>query len=127
VRTLALASLPPARAALALILIHGAARALPAVVMSVLPYAGEVRRSKLGPARVRSYEAAIAIALGFGALVLAPPAQAVLGLGLALAAAGGVALAARALIGGWTGDVLGAVEQAAEVALVLGLSAGVMA
>jgi adenosylcobinamide-GDP ribazoletransferase len=46
-----------------------------------------------------------------------------LGLALAAVAAGLVAFAARTLIGGWTGDVLGAVEQVAEAALLLGFSA----
>ena len=123
VRTLALAALPPPQAALALILIHGAARALPAVLMSLQPYAGDPGRSKLGPAQVRPHEALIAVALGFGPLALAPPTHAALAFGLAALAAGGVAFAARRLIGGWTGDVLGAMEQVAEAALALGLSA----
>ena len=39
-------------------------------------------------------------------------------------AAGLIAHTARRLIGGWTGDVLGAVEQVAEVGLLLGVGAG---
>lgn len=124
-KTLAVAALPPTRAALALILAHGAARAFPAVVMT-LRYAGDPARAKLGSAQVRPYEAAIAVLLGFAALAFMPWPQAALGLALAGVTAGLVAFAARALIGGWTGDVLGAVEQVAEASLLLGFSASLV-
>ena len=46
--------------------------------------------------------------------------------GLILGVAGTLAVvaSARRLIGGYTGDVLGAVEQIAEIGLLLGLAAG---
>jgi adenosylcobinamide-GDP ribazoletransferase len=37
--------------------------------------------------------------------------------------AGGLALAGRRLIGGHTGDVLGGIEQACELGVMLGVSA----
>ncbi|MBX6323779.1 MAG: adenosylcobinamide-GDP ribazoletransferase, partial [Rhodospirillaceae bacterium] len=70
--------------------------------------------------------AAVAWSLGLGALVL------LLALGLrggvvaALVAAGAaliVARAARRQIGGYTGDVLGAAQQAAEAAILLAVAA----
>ncbi len=125
VKTLAVAAMPPPRAALALVLAHGAARALPTLVMTQ-PYAGDPARAKLGAARVRPHAAAIAAILGLGALAFIPWPQAVLGLALAAVAAGLIAFTARRLIGGWTGDVLGAVEQVAEAALLLGFSASLV-
>ena len=125
VKTLAVAVLPPSRAALALILAHGAARALPTLVMT-LPYAGDPQRAKLGSAQVRPWEAAIAVLLGFAGLAFLPWPQVALGLALAGLAAGLVAFAAWRLIAGWTGDVLGAVEQVAEAALLLGFSASLV-
>ena len=124
-KTLAVAALPPPRAALALILAHGAARAFPTLAMTQ-SYAGAPARAKLGSAQVRPWEAAIAVVLGFVALAILPWPQAALGLTLAAASAGLMAFAARRLIGGWTGDVLGAVEQVAEAALLLGFSASLV-
>jgi adenosylcobinamide-GDP ribazoletransferase len=119
-----LASLPPAMAALSLVLAHGAARAAPVAVMAAAAYAGE--SSKLTPASfaARPAEAAAALAIGLGPLVLLLPLPtAAVGVGLAALAALAVALTARRLIGGFTGDVLGAVEQVAEIGLLLGFAA----
>ena len=58
------------------------------------------------------------------ALILLTAGRAALALGLAACAATAVAWLAKRLIGGITGDVLGAVEQIAEAALLLGASAG---
>jgi adenosylcobinamide-GDP ribazoletransferase len=52
-----------------------------------------------------------------------PLHSAVLSIGLAAAAATIIALFAQRLIGGRTGDTLGAVEQAAETAALLGAAA----
>jgi adenosylcobinamide-GDP ribazoletransferase len=59
--------------------------------------------------------------------LLLPLDSAVQSIGLAAFSAAGGALAGRRLIGGFTGDVLGAVEQIAEVALLLGISARIAA
>lgn len=125
-RTLALTALPPDKAGLALVLVHGAARAFPVAVMT-LPYAGDPARAKLGAdigeRRVRPWQAALAVFLGFAAFALVPLPQACAALALAFAAAAGVGFAGWKLVGGWTGDVLGAIEQVAEAALILGLAA----
>jgi adenosylcobinamide-GDP ribazoletransferase len=52
-------------------------------------------------------------ALGFGAALVASAA--------ALVAAGAVLLIARRRLGGYTGDVLGAVEQVSEIAMLMGI------
>jgi len=76
---------------------------------------------------VRPHEAAIAVVLGVAPMILWPsPVQAVAGLVLAMVGAGGLALLSRRLVGGFTGDVLGSVEQLAELGLLLGFTAKVL-
>jgi adenosylcobinamide-GDP ribazoletransferase len=122
-----LAGMAPAAGALALIVAHGGARAAAVVVMTALPYAGDPRTAKLKPApgNVTWPEAALALALGAWPLAALGAPRAVLAAGLAAAAAGGMAFTARRLIGGVTGDILGAVEQLAEVALLMGAAAAI--
>ena len=110
IKTLALAALPPPQAALALVLAHGGARALPVAVMTG-PYAGDPGRSKLGAQSARPHEAVIAAVLGLLPFALLAWPQAAVAVTWAIGAALVVAIIARRLIGGWTGDVLGAVEQ----------------
>jgi adenosylcobinamide-GDP ribazoletransferase len=120
-----LAGLTPHRGALVLVLTHGAARAFAAVTMAALPYAGDPEAAKLKAANepVRPAEAAVAVFLGLLPFVCwSSPIQAVLAVAMAAVAACALALSARRLIGGYTGDILGAVEQTAEVALLLGLA-----
>jgi adenosylcobinamide-GDP ribazoletransferase len=125
VRVACLAALPPLAGALSLVAAHGAARAAAVVVMRALPYAGDPALAKVatapaGPTRV---EVLIALALASWPLLLLTPGQALagglIGGGLALA----LALVARRLIGGQTGDVLGAVEQVCEAGFLLGCAA----
>jgi adenosylcobinamide-GDP ribazoletransferase len=108
-----------------LIVAHGAARASASVVMAALPYVGDIDAAKVRPAerRVTWAEAAVAVVLGGWPFLLLGPAKALLALALIMATAGGMALTARRLIGGITGDVLGAVEQLAEVAALMGAAA----
>jgi len=124
-----LAALSPWQGALALLFIHGAGRAAAAVVMASLSYARNPNEAKLGPSpmTVRPHEAAIAVVLGVAPMILWPsPVQAVAGLVLAMVGAGGLALLSRRLVGGFTGDVLGGVEQLAELGLLLGFTAKVL-
>lgn len=116
---------PPIAAAIALIAAHGGARAAAVVVMAFLRYAGDLEAAKLKPAveGVLRPEMLAAIAFVAPTLVFMHP-----GVALTAVAAGGLAavwpaLAARKLIGGYTGDVLGAVEQAFEAGFLLGASA----
>lgn len=110
--------------AAALVCAHGLGRAAAVVAMRLMPYAADPEASKLRPAAraVRGREAVIALAIGLAPLALLPPWTAALA-GLAgLAAALWPTLAARRLVGGYTGDVLGAIEQAFETAFLLGVA-----
>lgn len=123
-KVVTLATLAPWQAAVALVLLHGAARAFPVAVMATLPYARPAETAKLSTGGVRAHEAVIALALGLIPVALfMPPGLAVAGIALSSAAVVGVALIARRLVGGYTGDILGAVEQAAEIGLLLGFAA----
>ena len=120
-----LASLGPWPGALALFIAHGGARSAAVAVMATLPYAGELEAAKVKPAPqgVRWWEALVAVLLGFWPLLYLDFGHAILSLGLAGVACAVLAMSARRLIGGVTGDVLGAVEQVAEAALLMGASA----
>jgi adenosylcobinamide-GDP ribazoletransferase len=125
-RVFALASIAPTGVACAvLVFAHAAGRAAAVAAMAAMPYAADPQASRLkAVARdVRRSDAAIAILIAVAPLALLSPAT-----GIVLAAAGGLAalwpaLASRRLIGGYTGDVLGAVEQACETGVLLGASA----
>jgi adenosylcobinamide-GDP ribazoletransferase len=121
-----LAGLSPWRGAVALVAAHGGARAAAVIVMAALPYAGDPEASKFKPTPtgVRGPEAAFALATGAWPLFGLGAPRAALAIALALATTTAMALTARRLIGGMTGDVLGAVEQLAEVGLLLGAAAG---
>ena len=103
---------------LGLIAAHAVARGLLPAIMALLPLAqggglaGGVGRPALHHALTALGFAAIVAfaALGFGGGLIALLAAAV--------AAGIVALLARVQIGGYTGDVLGAAEQAAEITVL---------
>jgi len=129
-RIAALALMTPSLAWAALIAAHAGARAAATWAMTALPYAGDPAATRIaysGMALDRSgamTAALITFAALLPALLKAPSA---LFAGLILAALGALAIVAlaRRLIGGYTGDVLGAVEQMAEVGLLLGLAVGV--
>lgn len=122
-----LAGLSPWSGVLALVVAHGGARAAAVVVMTVLPYAGdpEVAKIKPSPVGVRPVEAALALVIGGWPLLLLGSPRALVAVALASLACMWMAMTARRLIGGITGDVLGAVEQLAEAALLLAASAAI--
>jgi len=143
----ALASLPLATACAALVLAHTVSRAAAVGLMRWLPYAGEPERSKAGPLARRSTGLGWGVALAWplaallGCVVLAAaPATGIdMGMGTGagagfaaptawLAACAAAAVAAwlcgrwfLARLGGFTGDCLGAAQQASEVAVYLAL------
>lgn len=121
----ALASLPPLAGALALLAAHGLARGAAVIAMAVLPYARGLDLSKWKPSPTGLSAGEVATALVFAAWPLALLSLGWSGAGLALGAllALAPALAARRLIGGQTGDVLGAVEQMFELGFLLGVAA----
>jgi len=116
----ALAALEDVRSvAIALIVAHGAARAVLPAFMSLVASA---RSDGLSSGAGQPPPASVAVALGLGIVALA------IGFGLSAMLTGIVALAGIGLllawlalkqIGGQTGDVLGALEQAAEAAVLL--------
>jgi adenosylcobinamide-GDP ribazoletransferase len=124
-RIVLLAGMAPWAGALALVIAHGGARAAAVVVMTALPYAGDPAAAKVQPApgRVTWPEAGVAVALGAWPLLALAPVKAALAVALAAAGSVGLALTARRLIGGVTGDVLGAVEQVAEIGFLMGAAA----
>jgi adenosylcobinamide-GDP ribazoletransferase len=124
IKVAALASLPLATAALALVAAHGAGRVAAVVVMVLQRHVSDRDDAKYKPAPegVRPAELLVAAVLGLWPLALLGwPGLAGAAVGAGLAAI--LALTARRLIGGYTGDVLGAVEQACELGVMLGVSA----
>jgi adenosylcobinamide-GDP ribazoletransferase len=127
-RVTALAEMPAWTAAAALISAHAAARITPVFVMNALPYAGDTAAMKVSynEASVSAHDRGFALvvvlcALLPLALVSIPSVVSGLLLGAALAAA--VTLWARKRINGYTGDILGAIEQVFEIGLLLGVAA----
>jgi adenosylcobinamide-GDP ribazoletransferase len=119
-----LAAPPPLTAALALIAAHGLARAAAVAAWAILPYAGVPQAAKSDSmGRVAPRDAIIAVVLGLWPLAFLPPLAAGIACVVGAAAAAAPALAARRLLGGRTGDVLGAVEQMFEVGFLLACAA----
>jgi adenosylcobinamide-GDP ribazoletransferase len=116
----ALASLGDTRSvAIALIVAHGAARAvLPAFMSLVAPARPDGLSS--GAGQPTPVSAIVALGLGIVALAIGFGLKAML-IGVVLLAAIGLLLArlVQRQIGGQTGDILGALEQAAEATLLL--------
>jgi adenosylcobinamide-GDP ribazoletransferase len=113
----------PAQVAAALLAAGALSRAALPAAMAWLPPA---RSDGLGAGAGRPHPAragaSLLIAALLGALVL-PAAPALLALALGLAAAAAMAKLAQRRIGGLTGDVLGAVQQIAEIVVLLVLVA----
>ena len=119
-RAAALAALAgPGPAMAALIAAHALARALPPAVMAWAPLArDDGLAASAGQAETGHAWTALGLGAGIAMAFLGPGAGLV-----ALLAAGAVGFAgfrlARARIGGYTGDVLGAIEQLGEIAVLL--------
>ncbi len=121
----ALSTLPPLTAAFVLIAGHGAARAAAVTVMALLPYAGDAEAAKYKPVphgvgALSCIVGSIFVAWPFIAFTF-PNALAALVVGGLFAFI--MALTSRRLIGGITGDVLGAVEQVFEIGFFLAVAA----
>jgi adenosylcobinamide-GDP ribazoletransferase len=112
----------------ALIAVHAAARITPAFVLSRMAYKGDVAAMKVAyeESPIRSEEFRFALIIVIVALLpLAFISFTAVASGLLLGGGLAAALAAwsRRLIGGYTGDVLGAIEQLFEIGFLLGVAA----
>ena len=122
IKVFALAALPVLAGAACLVAAHAGGRLATVGVISTLPYSGGIAAAKIKPLGEGITQADLAVALGSGILplLLLPGWMAVPALLAAAIAAGLATLLARRLLGGYTGDVLGAVEQAYEIVFLLG-------
>ena len=127
-RVTALAEMPLWSGAAALIAAHAAARITPAFVMNALPYAGDTAAMKVSytdaPVSMNDLRfALIVVVCALVPLAFISILSVTSGLLLGAALAAAIALWARRLINGYTGDVLGAVEQMFEIGFLLGVAA----
>jgi adenosylcobinamide-GDP ribazoletransferase len=127
-RVTALAELPLWTGAAALIATHAAARITPAFVMNALPYAGDTAAMKVSyaDAPVSTNDiwfALLVVGCALVPLALVSISSVISGLLLGALLAAALALWARRLIDGYTGDVLGAIEQMFEIGFLLGVAA----
>jgi adenosylcobinamide-GDP ribazoletransferase len=127
-RVAALADWPAWTGAAALIAVHAAARITPAFVLSRMTYQGDVAAMKVAyadsPIRPEEFRFALMVVI-VALLPLAFVSVTAVASGLLLGGGLATALAAwsRRLIGGYTGDVLGAIEQIFEIGFLLGVAA----
>lgn len=127
-RIAALAQLPLWTGAFALLASHAAARATPGFVINAMNYAGDTAGMKVSYAEVplRSGElrfALITVAMAALPLAFTSVSSVLSGALLGAALATALAIWSRRLIGGYTGDVLGAIEQSFEIGFLLGVAA----
>ena len=117
VRVVALAALEPVEGVVALVMAHAVGRSIATIVMASSPAAsaiglGQSYTAHLPKPAVWAISAVIA-----GCSVVGGPAG-VVGYGLALVGALMIVSLARRAYGGTTGDVLGAIEQVGEMAVL---------
>jgi adenosylcobinamide-GDP ribazoletransferase len=127
-RVTALADMPAWTAAAALISAHAAARLTPVFVMNALPYAGDTAAMKVSyiDAPVSAHDRRFALIVVLCALLplaFVSVLSVIAGLLLAAALAAAATLWARQRINGYTGDVLGAIEQMFEIGFLLAVVA----
>jgi adenosylcobinamide-GDP ribazoletransferase len=127
-RVTALADMPAWAAAAALISAHAAARITPVFVMNALPYAGDTSAMKVSysDVSVSAHDRRFALIVVLCALLplaFVSVLSVIAGLLLAAALAAAATLWARQRINGYTGDVLGAIEQMSEIGFLLGVVA----
>lgn len=118
-----LAGFSPLLSAIALLAAHGLGRAAAVGVMTIMPYGGDPGMAKEGrPDRASLAGLSIAVLIALWPLVFFSPVTGASGLALGLLFGAVPAWLAQRLIGGRTGDVLGAVEQAFEVGFLLAVA-----
>ncbi len=127
IKVLALAALPVSAGVAAIIAAHAGGRFATVAVISTLPYAGELAAAKIKPLGSDLTAADVFVAAGIAILpnLLIPWSMALAALSAGSIAAVLQAILARRLLGGYTGDVLGAAEQCFEIAFLLGAAAAI--
>lgn len=119
----ALIEVSPWLAAVAMVCAQGFGRSAAVTAMAIMPYGGNPGMAKEGnPDRTSTHNVLIAIVFGLIPFALLSPLMAGAGLVLGLIAATIPAWLAWKHLGGRTGDILGAVEQAFELGCLLALS-----
>ena len=121
-----LAALDVTTAATALIAGHAAARFAPIVALASMSYAGDAEAAKVKPmaTAISERELALSFALALAPALLLDPTCFMLALVGGAVPAVLVAAQAKRLIGGYTGDILGAMEQVFEIGFLLAVVAG---
>jgi len=118
-----LAEASPQLAAVALLAGHGLGRAAAVAAMTVMPYGGDPGMAKEGrPDRASFVGLTVAVMIALWPLAFLPLIAGASGVALGLLVGVVPAWLAWRLIGGRTGDVLGAVEQAFEVGFLLAVA-----
>lgn len=106
-------------AALALVAAHAVSRALLPIAMSVLPPArGDGLGAEAGRPRPATSIAGLLIGAAIGAMALGP-LHGLIAIGVAAGAVAATAAVVQRRIAGYTGDVLGAFQQIAEIVILL--------
>ncbi len=125
VKAAALATLPAGLGAWALVAAHGAGRGASVLAMRALPYVGDAKTGKWkpSPSDLSLAEVLTALAVAGLPLALSPDGVVILAVLVGAVLAVALALTARRLLGGYTGDVLGGVEQVFELGFILGVAA----
>lgn len=122
----ALIALPIEIAACALIAGHAAARTAPALAMTRMGYAGDLAAMKVAYEESKPRIGELLV-IGIVVFIAALPLMYLCGSAVLVgwfgALVSGIALAAwsKRLLGGYTGDVLGAIEQCGEIGFLLGI------
>lgn len=129
-RAAALAELPVWIGALALMAVHAAARATPVIVINTMKYAGNTAAMKVSYADLPVTRNELGWALIFVALAALPLAAIFIlpvVIGFFFGGVFAILLArwSQRLIGGYTGDILGAIEQVFEIGFLLGVVAAI--
>ncbi|MEQ1695831.1 MAG: adenosylcobinamide-GDP ribazoletransferase [Hyphomicrobiaceae bacterium] len=117
-----LSVMSPWSGAVALLAAHCCGRIVPVVASRIVPYAGEAEGSKVAPMMPTNRRLAFAVATGLTPALLIPAVPMVAALAAGTVASWWLLAKASKLIGGQTGDVLGASEQVFEVAVLLVLA-----
>lgn len=119
-----LAAISPLIGLLSMIASNAMGRSVAVLAMAAMPYGGDLGMAKEGkPDRTTVLNVVFALLLGTLSLVPFSPMQAAVAITSGAAVASIPACLAWRLLGGRTGDVLGAIEQAFEIGFLLAMVA----